>query len=306
MDKKPLIVVAGATASGKTSLAIEICKEFGGEVVSADSMQIYKYMDIGTAKPTLSEMAGIEHHMIDIVNPDVNFSVAEYAKMAHEVIDDILARGKVPVLAGGTGLYINSVVNDVDFSETEEDTDIRHELLEFAERNGAVALHNILKECDEVSAKNIHPNNIKRVIRAIEVYKTTGEPLSAHNEKSKQKQSRYKPVMMEILWDREVLYNRINERVDIMVDSGLEREAKMLYDMGYEKTLTSMQGIGYKEMFQYFDKNITFDEAIDKIKQASRNYAKRQNTWFKRDERIVRLSPESAFKEAFDLIRKEF
>lgn len=304
MNKIPLIVVAGATASGKTSLAISLAGELGGEVVSADSMQIYKYMDIGTAKPTQEEMQGIVHHMIDIVEPDVNFSVAEYAKMAHEKIEDIINRGKVPILTGGTGLYINSVVNDVDFSETEEDLTIRSELSEYAEKNGAEALHNILKKCDPVSAEKIHQNNIKRVIRAIEVFRLTGERLSDHNEATKQKESRYAPLMMEILWDREELYHRINMRVDIMVDMGLEEETKKLYNMGYTSDLTAMQGIGYKEMFEYFDGRVSFEMAVDKIKQASRNYAKRQNTWFKRDERIVRLSPDNPSAQAKKLVEE--
>lgn len=304
MKKIPLIVVAGATASGKTSLAINIAKEFNGEVVSCDSMQIYKYMDIGTAKPTLSEMDGVKHHLIDIITPDVNFSVADYCKLAHEAISDITKRGKLPVLAGGTGLYINSVVNDVEFEESDENPELRKELSEFAEKNGTSALHKILEEIDPVSAEKIHENNIKRVIRAIEVFRTTGERLSDHNEKSKEIESRYNPVMMEILWDREKLYERINRRVDIMIDLGLEEETKKLYDMGYTKDLTSMQGIGYKEMFEYFDGVWSFSEAVDKIKQYSRNYAKRQNTWFKKDERIVRLTPsDDVIKQASALIK---
>ena len=303
--KIPLIVVAGATASGKTSLAINIAKEFNGEVVSCDSMQIYKYMDIGTAKPTVSEMDGVPHHLIDIITPDVNFSVAEYTKLAHEAILDITKRGKIPILAGGTGLYMNSVVNDVEFEESEENPTLRKELSEFAEKNGAEALHKILQDIDPVSAENIHANNIKRVIRAIEVFRTTGERLSDHNEKSKEIESRYKPVMMEILWDREALYERINKRVDIMIEQGLEEETRKLYNMGYTKNLTSMQGIGYKEMFEYFDGVWSFEEAVLKIKQYSRNYAKRQNTWFKRDDRIIRLNPLDDVKEqACSLIRR--
>lgn len=304
MNKIPLIVVAGATASGKTSLAINIAKEFNGEVVSCDSMQVYKYMDIGTAKPTVSEMDGVKHHLIDIITPDVNFSVAEYSKLAHEAILDITKRGKLPILTGGTGLYINSVVNDIEFEESEENPEIRKELSEFADKNGAGALHKILREIDPASADKIHENNIKRVIRAIEVFRTTGERLSDHNEKSKEIESRYHPVMMEILWDRAELYDRINRRVDIMMDLGLEEETKKLYNMGYTKDLTSMQGIGYKEMFEYFDGVWSIDEAIDKIKQYSRNYAKRQNTWFKKDKRIIRLTPSSNVeKQAYDVIK---
>lgn len=303
MEKIPLVVVCGATASGKTSLAINIAKEFNGEVVSADSMQIYKFMDIGTAKPTKEEMDGVVHHMIDIVTPDINFSVAEYCSMAHSIIKDINERGKLPILAGGTGLYINSVVNDVKFEEAEQNETLRLELEDYAKTEGAEALHRILEECDPVSADKIHANNIKRVIRAIEVFRTTGEKLSEHNEKSKEIISRYSPIMMEILWDREELYERIDRRVDIMIEQGLETETKKLYEMGYTKDLTSMQGIGYKEMFQYFDGEWTFDEAVDKIKQYSRNYAKRQNTWFKRDERITRLSPkEDYLKKVYNML----
>lgn len=303
MEKIPLVVVCGATASGKTSLAINIAKEFNGEVVSADSMQIYKFMDIGTAKPTKEEMDGVVHHMIDIVTPDINFSVAEYCSMAHSIIKDINERGKLPILAGGTGLYINSVVNDVKFEEAEQNETLRLELEDYAKTEGAEALHRILEECDPVSADKIHANNIKRVIRAIEVFRTTGEKLSEHNEKSKEIISRYSPIMMEILWDREELYERIDRRVDIMIEQGLETETKKLYEMGYTKDLTSMQGIGYKEMFQYFDGEWSFDEAVDKIKQYSRNYAKRQNTWFKRDERITRLSPkEDYLKKVYNML----
>lgn len=303
MEKIPLVVVCGATASGKTSLAINIAKKFNGEVVSADSMQIYKFMDIGTAKPTKEEMDGVVHHMIDIVTPDINFSVAEYCSMAHSVIKDINERGKLPILAGGTGLYINSVVNDVKFEEAEQNEALRLELEDYAKTKGAEALHRILEESDPVSADKIHANNIKRVIRAIEVFRTTGEKLSEHNEKSKEIISRYSPIMMEILWDREELYERIDRRVDIMIEQGLETETKKLYEMGYTKDLTSMQGIGYKEMFQYFDGEWTFDEAVDKIKQYSRNYAKRQNTWFKRDERITRLSPkEDYLKKVYNML----
>lgn len=309
MDKIPLIVIAGATASGKTALSVELAKKFNCEIISADSMQIYKYMDIGTAKPTKEEMGGIAHHMIDIVEPDVKYSVAAYCEEAHKAAEDIYSKGKIPLVVGGTGLYINSLVNDVDFEDNEDDSGIREELARFAKEKGSEALHDILKECDIKSAQAIHPNNVKRVIRAIEVFKLTGKKLSEHNAESKLKESRYLPVMMEISWDRAVLYERINKRVDKMLDCGLEEEVLKLYKMGYDKSLTSMQGIGYKEMFEYFDGKCTLIEATDKIKQASRNYAKRQNTWFKRDERIIKINPsgdilsqgEEAVKEKLSL-----
>ncbi len=306
MEKIPLIVIAGATASGKTSLSIQLAHELDGEIVSADSMQIYKYMDIGTAKPDLGEREGIPHHMIDIVTPDTNFSVADYTVMAHEAIADIHNRGKMPIMVGGTGLYISSVVNDVDFAEGDDNSEIRKELFALAEKKGKGYLHKMLEEIDPASAEKIHENNLKRVIRAIEIYKLSGEKLSEHNKKSKEKESRYEPVMMQIVWDRELLYERINKRVDMMIEAGLEAETKKLYNMGYASDLTAMQGIGYKEMFEYFNGDITFDEAVEKIKQGSRNYAKRQNTWFKRDERIVGLSSEeNIFKNAIKLIREE-
>lgn len=306
MEKIPLIVIAGATASGKTSLSIQLAHELDGEIVSADSMQIYKYMDIGTAKPDLREREGIPHHMIDIVTPDTNFSVADYTTMAHDAIADIYRRGKMPIMVGGTGLYISSVVNDVDFAEGDDNSEIRKELFALAEEKGKGYLHKMLEEIDPASAEKIHENNLKRVIRAIEIYRLSGEKLSEHNQKSKEKESRYEPVMMQIVWDREVLYERINKRVDIMIEAGLEAETKKLYNMGYASDLTAMQGIGYKEMFEYFNGSVTFDEAVEKIKQGSRNYAKRQNTWFKRDERIVRLSSEeNIFKNAIKLIRGE-
>lgn len=305
MKKIPLLVVAGATASGKTALAVRLAKRLDGEVVSADSMQIYKYMDIGTAKPTEEERDGVPHHLLDIVTPDVNFSVAQYCERAHKVIEDIVKRGKLPILTGGTGLYINSVVNDVKFEEAECDTELRQSLLELAESEGAEALHKILEECDSASAKKIHANNIKRVIRAIEVYRTTGERLSEHNERTEIEASRYKPVMLELLWERAELYERIDRRVDIMLERGLTEEVKGLYERGYNESLTSMQGIGYKELLWYFDGKYSLDMTVDKIKQHSRNYAKRQNTWFKRDERIIRLKPkEDFFEKAVEVAEK--
>ncbi len=302
MKKIPLVVVAGPTASGKTRLAIDIAKKFNGEVVSADSMQIYKYMDIGTAKPTADEQAEVKHHLIDFLEPDAEFSVADYTKLAHEVIEDITNRGKLAVMCGGTGLYIDSVVNDVDFGEMETDYEYREQLREIAQKEGCEKLIEMLAEFDPVSAQRLHPNNIKRVIRAIEFYKVSGIPISEHQEMTKQIESRYNPVMFCIDHDRDVLYERINLRVDIMLKEGLLDEVRKIMDMGYTKDLNSMKGIGYKEIMDYYDGIYSLEEAIEAVKQGSRRYAKRQLTWFRRNERIVMLKPGNAFETAKTII----
>ena len=295
-------MVAGPTASGKTALAIEIAKYVGGEIVSADSMQIYKYMDIGSAKPTEEERSQAVHHLIDYVEPTESYSVADYTKDAHEVIADITARGKLPVMCGGTGLYINSVVDDVTFGEMETDYNLREELRKAAEEKGGEYLIDMLREYDPVSAERLHPNNLKRVIRAIEFYKLTGVPISEHQEETKKHKSRYNPLMMCIEWDREELYDRINKRVDIMLDEGLIDEVKRLRGMGVTRSMNSMQGIGYKEIMDYLDGKCTIEETIEIIKQSSRRYAKRQMTWFRRDKRVHYLKSGNAFEEAKNLI----
>ncbi len=245
MRKIPIIVVAGPTASGKTTLAIEIAKAIDGEIVCADSMQIYKYMDIGTAKATEFEKSQCPHHLIDIVEPDNEFSVADYSKLAHKTISDIVSRGKKAVICGGTGLYIDSVVNDVEFGEVDNDCVLREELRKIAETEGADRLMAMLAEVDPESAKKLHPNNLKRVIRAIEFYKLTGIQISEHQKMTKRKESRYDAVWFMIDHDRKVLYERINRRVDIMMTDSLLDEVKTLVEKGYSKDLNSMQGIGY-------------------------------------------------------------
>ena len=292
MSKLPLIVVAGPTASGKTRLSIELAKRFDGEIVSADSMQIYKYLDIGSAKPTEEERSEAVHHLIDFLEPDAEFSVADYTEMAHKVIADITERGKMPIMCGGTGLYINSVVDDITFGEIDTDYKLRAELEEFAAKNGNEALLEKLSEFDPVSAKKLHPNNLRRIIRAIEFYKVTGRTISSHQEMTKQTDSRYDPIMFCINFDRAKLYDRINKRVDIMIENGLLDEVKNLMDMGYTKALNSMKAIGYKELADYFNGERSLDEAVELIKQSSRRYAKRQLTWFRRDERIIWLDAE--------------
>ena len=304
--KQKLIVVAGPTASGKTRLAIDIAKSVNGEIVNADSMQIYKYMNIGSAKPTLEEQSEAKHHLIDFLDPDEEFSVADYTDLAHKVIAEIASRGKVPIMCGGTGLYINSVVNDITFGEIETDYKLREELNELAKQHGSQYLLDILKEFDPVSAQRLHPGNLRRIVRAIEFYRTTGIPISEHQEMTKQKESRYEPLMLCVKWDREVLYDRINKRVDIMLNDGLLDEVKRLMEMGYTKELNSMKGIGYKEIIDYFEGNMSLEDTVNLIKQSSRRYAKRQLTWFKRDKRIHWLDANEDFLAEGIQLCKEF
>ena len=303
--KQKLIVVAGPTASGKTRLAIDIAKSVNGEIVNADSMQIYKYMNIGSAKPTLEEQSEAKHHLIDFLEPDEEFSVADYTELAHKIIAEIASRGKIPIMCGGTGLYINSVVNDITFGEIETDYKLREELNELAKQHGSQYLLDILKEFDPVSAQRLHPGNLRRIVRAIEFYRTTGIPISEHQEMTKQKESRYEPLMLCVKWDREVLYDRINKRVDIMLNDGLLDEVKCLMEMGYTKELNSMKGIGYKEVIDYFEGNMSLEDTVNLIKQSSRRYAKRQLTWFRRDKRILWLDANEDFlAEGIQLCRE--
>ncbi len=302
MSKIPLIAVAGPTASGKTDLAIKIANYIGGEIVNADSMQIYKYMNIGTAKPTNEEREMAVHHLVDFLEPDEDFSVADYTELAHKVIADIDSRGKIAVISGGTGLYINSVINDITFGEMEFDNELREKLQKIAEEKGGEYLLEMLADFDAESAHRLHPNNIRRIIRAIEFYKLTGKPISEHQEETKLTESRYNSLMLCIDWNREALYDRINRRVDIMMDAGLVDEVKRLMDMGYTRELNSMKGIGYKEVMDYLDGRTSFSETVDIIKQSSRRYAKRQLTWFRRDERIHYVHADNAFSEAKTLI----
>ena len=297
MKKIPLVVLMGPTASGKTAMAVEICKKYDGEVVTADSMQVYKFMDIGTAKPTVDEMQGIKHHMIDLVEPTENFSLADYVKEAKTVIEDIHSRGKLPVLAGGTGLYIDTLTQNVELSDGDKDDALRAELTELAEKEGEDRLFEILREIDPMSCETIHKNNIKRVIRAIEFFKTTGIRQSEHI-KNTIRNSPYNMIKICLSWDRDVLYDRINRRVDIMFDMGLADEVEKVRNMGVDMSNTSMQGIGYKEVFPYLDKKASLDETKDIIKQGTRRYAKRQITWFKKEEN-------TSFAEAeFNVINK--
>lgn len=303
MNKIPIIVIGGPTASGKTALSIELAKLYDTEIISCDSMQIYKHMNIGTAKPDLVERDGIIHHMLDIIEPDESFSVAEFVKEAHRITEEISKKGKVPIAVGGTGLYINSLINDVDFLEDDGDIRIRKELEEIEKEKGIDYLVDMLKSFDAVSAERIHKNNKRRIIRAIEFYKMTGVPISAHQEETKKKISRYNPCMMAIRWDMQKLYERIEKRVDIMIEEGLVEEVRALCDKGYTNAMLSMQGIGYKEIIEYINGNVSLDEAIYNIKIGTRHYAKRQMTWFRKDERMNWISyDEDIMKKAKEII----
>ena len=281
-----LICIAGPTGSGKTGLGIKLAKELDGEIVSADSMQIYKEMNIGTAKPDAEEMEGIPHHLIDIISPYSEFSVKEYTDMAKKVIEDIDNRGKIPILVGGTGLFINSLIDNVSFSEGESDDKLREELRLLAYEKGNEYVHEMLKEFDYDSYLRLHPNNLKRVIRAIEIYKTTGITMTEQIKNSKNEPSPYDIYYFGLNAERSYIYDRIDKRVDIMFEKGLLEEVEALYRNGLDLKYKSMQAIGYKELVLYFEGKLTLEEAKDKIKQESRRYAKRQLTWFRRDERI--------------------
>lgn len=305
MSNQPIIVVLGPTASGKTALAVELAKIYNGEVVSADSMQIYKGMNILTAKPSVSEMQGIKHHLIDFLEPEKDFSVADYVKLANRSIDDIAKRGKLPILAGGTGLYIDALIDNIKFDDTTKDKVFRDKLFDLAKEKGNHYLWEKLLEIDEPSALSIHENNVPRVIRALEVYEKTGQRLSEHKKQSRLEQSRFCPAMIGLTFsDRQILYDRINKRVDTMISKGLVYEAEKIYK---NKALnTAHQAIGYKELIPYFSGQASLEECIEKIKQETRRYAKRQLTWFRRDERIfwIEIDKYKNFVEILEKIKK--
>lgn len=281
---KNIVIIAGPTASGKSLIGIEVSKRLNGEIISADSMQIYKNMDIGTAKITYEEMQGIPHHLIDVVYPNEEFSVAMYKKMAEHLINDIDSRGNLPVIVGGTGLYINSLTYELDFTEAVEDKEYRNYLQNLADEKGNEYVHNMLKEVNVEVAARIHPNNLKKVIRALEVTKLTGKTIDDYQLKQESKE--YNIAYIGLNMDRKTLYDRINLRVDKMFDMGLVDEVKKLKESGYNKNMPSMLAIGYKEVFDYLEGIYSLEEAKEIIKQNSRRYAKRQLTWFRRDERI--------------------
>jgi len=311
--KKPkVLVVVGPTASGKTALGVALAKKLDGEIISADSMQIYKYMNIGTAKVTLEEMRGVPHHLVDCVSPDEEFSVAKYKAAALEAIETILSKGKLPIIIGGTGLYINSLSLPWDFQKKDSDEKIRWRLTAEAEVLGKEALYERLKSVDPVTAEIVHPNNLNRIIRALEIYELTGKPKSHFDEETKKQEVPYDYIMLGLDWDRETLYDRINRRVDQMIEEGLIDETKMLVERGYDWNLTALKAIGYKELRPYLEGTSSLAEAVAILKRDSRHYAKRQMTWFRKDERIqwLRMSDARDLKtlveECLNLILPHF
>lgn len=282
-EKKPLIIISGPTATGKSAVGIRLAKDLGGEIISADSMQVYKLMDIGTAKVTEEEMSGIPHHMIDVCDPKCSYSIADYKVAAKEVINDIHSRGKVPIVVGGTCFYIHALLYDTDFDEIESDGSIREALENELKEKGAYALHEKLRSIDPDAADAIHMNNAKRVIRAIEFYELNGYPISEHNRTESEKDSPYNFVYFALNRNREELYAAIDERVDRMMDAGLLDEIEALKKHGCNETHISMQGIGYKELFNYEN----LDEAIYDIKNNSHHYTKKQVTWLKREKDVI-------------------
>lgn len=300
-----VIVIAGPTASGKTGLSVEVAKQLNTEIVSADSMQIYKGMDVGTAKVTKSEKQGIIHHMIDVVSPMENYNVSRYVTDAGKAVNSILAAGKIPVIVGGTGLYINSLVYGYDLAPIPSDEALRAELTALYEEKGGEYLLEELRKIDPKTAARLHPNNARRLIRALEVYRLSGMTISQQEERTKNAPKPYDVLFFVLDTDREKLYERINLRVDRMLENGLEAEVKQLLSGGIPKTCTAMQAIGYKEMVEYLDGYLTLSEAVDKIKQESRRYAKRQLTWFRRNEGAIWLEASRPKQELCEIVINE-
>lgn len=293
--KKPLIILTGPTAVGKSHLAVRLAKEIGGEIVSADSMQVYRRMDIGSAKITAEEMEGVSHHLIDVLDPREEFDVVKFQKMAKQAMDVIYARGRIPILAGGTGFYIQAVLYDIDFTSHGEDPDYRRELEQLAKEQGTAALHELLCRVDPKSGEAIHANNQKRMIRALEYHHLTGEPISVHNERERSKESPYRFQYFILNDIRSSLYEKIDRRVDQMMEQGLVEEVAGLKASGCTRDMVSMQGLGYKEILAYLDGEMSLDEAVYLIKRDTRHFAKRQLTWFKRERDVTWVN-----KQEFD------
>ncbi len=290
--RRPLVVLTGPTAVGKTSLSIGLAKALNAEIISADSMQVYKYMDIGSAKIRPEEMQGVPHHLVDLLDPKEEFHVVRFQQMAKKAMEEIYSRGKIPLLVGGTGFYIQAVTRDIDFSQEGEDSPYRQQLENLARERGAEYLHSQLAQVDPDSAKKIHPNNIKRVIRALEFYEENHYPISLHNQQEQAKESPYNLAYFVLNAPRSLLYQRIDQRVDQMVEEGLLKEVQQLKDMGCDRSLVSMQGLGYKEILAYLDGEISYDESIRILKRDTRHFAKRQITWFKREREVIWMNKE--------------
>lgn len=285
--KRPLIILTGPTAVGKTALSIQLAKAIGGEIISADSMQVYQYMDIGSAKIRRDEMDGVPHYLVDVLKPEEEFHVVRFQEMAKEAMEKIYVNNHIPIVVGGTGFYIQALLYDIDFTESDSDASYRSELECYADEHGVNALHEKLRAIDPESADSIHANNVKRVIRALEYYHLTGEKISVHNAREREKESPYDYRYFVLNDKRDHLYRRIDLRVDQMMEEGLLQEVKRLKEMGYHRGMVSMQGLGYKEILSYLDGEISLDEAVYEIKRDTRHFAKRQITWFKRERDVI-------------------
>lgn len=287
MNRKPLIIIAGPTAVGKTEISINLARAVSGEIISADSVQVYKGMDIGSAKIKKEEMGGVPHHLIDILEPEDDFNVALFKDLVIKALDEIYSRGHIPILVGGTGFYIQAVLKNVDFSKGPSDPEYREGLENLASEKGAGALHEYLKEVDPEAAKAIPSGNVKRVIRALEYFKVTGEKISVHNEREKNKEPEFDQRFFVLNDEREVLYKRIDERVDKMMDAGLLLEVKSLFEKKVPREAVSMQSLGYRQLYEYLYGECSLEEAVYQIKLQTRHFAKRQITWFKREKDVI-------------------
>lgn len=298
MEKKPMVILTGPTAVGKTALSIRLAKEINGAVISADSMQVYCHMDIGSAKIRPEEMQGVKHYLIDILEPEEEFHVVRFVEEAKAALEEIYRNGQIPIIAGGTGFYIQALLYDINFDGQDCDADYRRELEQIAEEKGPEYLHQMLEEVDAESAKAIHANNTKRVIRALEFYHVSGKKISEHNETEHQKESPYNFAYFVLTDERERLYKRIEARVDAMMEEGLLDEVRLLKERGATKEMVSMQGLGYKEILAYLDGEISLERAVYLIKRDTRHFAKRQLTWFRRERDVIWFDKEQyAYQE---------
>lgn len=300
-EKRPLIILTGPTAVGKTALSIQLAKTIHGQMISADSMQVYRHMDIGTAKIMPEEMQGIPHYLIDVLEPEEDFNVVRFQEMAKKALNKIYKAGDIPIVVGGTGFYIQALLYDIDFEKNEEAASYRQELQRLAEEKGAEFLHEQLQKVDPVSAGTIHVNNVKRVIRALEFYQQTGSCISEHNAEQRQKESPYNFLYFVLNDDRSKLYERIDKRIDSMIEQGLVEEVRQLKNSGCTRNMVSMQGLGYKEILDYLEGNCSFNEAVYILKRDTRHFAKRQITWFKRERDVIWLN-RSEFQKEDDIL----
>lgn len=301
MQKEKVVVICGPTASGKTALSIELAKKINGEIISSDSMQIYKDMTIGTAKPTVEEMQGIKHYLIDFVSPDERYSVADYKKDAKKAIKEIIEKGKTPIIVGGTGLYVDSLIYEIEYPNIEFDEQYRESLEKQVEEKGLEELYQKAKEIDPQAIEKISKNDKKRILRILEIYHATGMNKTEQEKKSREKEVEYDYKVYALNWEREKLYERIDKRVDIMIEQGLIEEVKEVYNK-YEKFPTAMQGLGYKEVVQYLENELTKEEMIEKIKQETRRYAKRQLTWFRKNKQTIWINAQDEIQNNIKII----